>query len=73
MSFIPEFTLKQLSNMAGFHDLDELARYASTSKQNLHNWNKNPNRQAFLQVVIVGAKVMKAQAIKAEAQRRAAN
>ena len=64
MSFVPDYKLSELSKMAGFDTVDELARYASTTRQNLDNWNKSQSKQGFLRVVIMGAKVLKAQDIK---------
>lgn len=70
MSFEPEYKLSQLSRMAGFDTVDELAMYASTTRQNLDNWNKTESKQQFLKVVITGARVMKAQHIKRQANTR---
>lgn len=56
--------------MAGFDTVDELAKYACTTRQNLDNWNKTESKQGFLRVVIMGAKVMKAQEIKRQANTR---
>ncbi|WP_045418252.1 hypothetical protein [Vibrio owensii] len=71
MSFIPDYKLSELSKMAGFNTVDELAMYACTTRQNLDNWNKTESKQGFLRVVIMGAKVMKAQEIKRQANARA--
>ena len=35
MSFVPDYKLSELSKMAGFDTVDELAMYASTTRQNL--------------------------------------
>ncbi len=70
MSFIPEYKLSELSKMAGFDTVDELAMYACTTRQNMDNWNKTESKQGFLRVVIVGAKHMKAQAIRRQANAR---
>lgn len=70
MSFTPELKLSELSRIAGFDTVDELAKYACTTRQNLDNWNKTESKQGFLQVVIVGAKFMKAQEIKRQANAR---
>lgn len=70
MSFVPEYKLSELSKMAGFNTVDELAEYASTTRQNLDNWNKSKSKQQFLRVVIVGAKVMKAEEIKRQAREQ---
>ncbi|EHZ7344568.1 hypothetical protein K6O87_004152 [Vibrio vulnificus] len=67
MSFEPEFKLSELSKMAGFDTVDELAKYACTTRQNLDNWNKAESKQGFLRVVITGAKVMKANEIRRRA------
>ncbi|PMM60672.1 hypothetical protein [Vibrio lentus] len=69
MSFAPSYKLSELSRIAGFDTVDELAKYACTTRQNLDNWNKTESKQDFLRVVIMGAKVMKAQEIKRQAQR----
>ncbi|WP_281189033.1 hypothetical protein [Vibrio harveyi] len=58
--------------MAGFNDLDELAKYAHTSRQNMNNWNNAKNKQAFLRTVIQGARVNKSNEIKRQAQERKA-
>lgn len=68
MSFVPSYKLSELSRIAGFDTVDELAKYACTTRQNLDNWNKTESKQDFLRVVIMGAKVMKAQEIKRQAQ-----
>ncbi|PML25105.1 hypothetical protein [Vibrio lentus] len=68
MSFVPSYKLSELSRIAGFDTVDELAKYACTTRQNLDNWNKTKSKQDFLRVVIMGAKVMKAQEIKRQAQ-----
>ncbi|EGR0637491.1 hypothetical protein D8T65_22135 [Vibrio vulnificus] len=70
MSFVPDHKLSELSKMAGFNTVDELAEYACTTRQNLDNWNKTKSKQGFLRVVIMGAKVMKAQEIKRQANAR---
>ncbi len=70
MGFVPEYKLSELSKMAGFNTVDELAEYAFTTRQNLDNWNKTKSKQGFLRVVIMGAKVMKAQEIKRQANAR---
>lgn len=70
MSFVPDYKLSELSKMAGFNTVDELAEYACTTRQNLDNWNKTESKQGFLRVVIMGAKVMKAQEIKRQANAR---
>lgn len=56
--------------MAGFNDVDELAKYANTSRQNLNNWNNAENKQAFLKTVIQGAQVNKSNEIRRQAQQR---
>ncbi len=68
MSFVPSYKLSELSRIAGFDTVDELAKYACTTRQNLDNWNKTESKQDFLKVVIMGAKVMKAQEIKRQVQ-----
>lgn len=70
MSFVPSYKLSELSRIAGFDTVDELAKYACTTRQNLDNWNKTESKQDFLRVVIMGAKVMKAQEIKRQASER---
>ncbi|CCN39709.1 hypothetical protein VIBNIFTn2_1110007 [Vibrio nigripulchritudo FTn2] len=67
MTFVPEYKLSELSKMAGFDTVYELAKYACTNRQNLDNWNKDESKQKFLRVVIVGAKVMKAEDIRRQA------
>lgn len=59
--------------MADFTNLDELEKYACTSRQNLNNWNNVREKQAFLRVVIAGAKQMKAFEIKQQAINRTRN
>ncbi|MDN3683218.1 hypothetical protein QWZ04_23200 [Vibrio tapetis subsp. quintayensis] len=68
MSFVPEYKLSELSKMAGFDTIYELAEYSCTTRQNLDNWNNTESKQGFLRVVIMGAKVMKAQDIKRRAR-----
>ncbi len=70
MGFVPEYKLSELSKMAGFDTVYELAEYACTTRQNLDNWNNTESKQKFLRVVIMGAKVMKAEHIKRQAQER---
>lgn len=70
MSFAPQYKLSELAMIAGFNDVDELAEYAHTSRQNLNNWNNAENKQAFLKTVIQGARVNKANEIKRQAQER---
>ena len=70
MGFKSEYKLSDLSKMAGFNTVDELALYACTTRQNLANWHKTEAKQGFLRVVIMGAKVMKAQEIKRQANAR---
>ncbi|MFS1436161.1 MULTISPECIES: hypothetical protein [Vibrio] len=70
MSFSPQYKLSELAIMAGFNDVDELAKYANTSRQNLNNWNNAENKQAFLKTVIQGAQVNKSNEIRRQAQQR---
>lgn len=70
MSFSPQYKLSELAIMAGFNDVDELAKYANTSRQNMNNWNNAENKQAFLKTVIQGAQVNKSNEIRRQAQQR---
>ncbi len=70
MSFVPEYKLSELSKIAGFNTVDELAEYACTTRQNLDNWNKTENKQGFLRVVIAGAQAMKAHDLRRQAAER---
>ncbi len=70
MSFSPQYKLSELAIMAGFNDVDELAKYANTSRQNMNNWNNAEHKQAFLKTVIQGARVNKSNEIARQAQQR---
>lgn len=69
-AFTPIYKLSELSKMAGFDTVDELAEYACTTRQNLSNWNKTKSKQGFLRTVIMGAKAIKAQEIRRQANEQ---
>ncbi len=51
MGFVPDHKLSELSKMAGFDTVDELAEYACTTRQNLAGTKLSQNR-VFLESLL---------------------